>query len=102
MVNPDRVELVRRRLGLTKVGLAQKLGVDRKVIQRFETGEFELPDACLEKLCAFSGYPKAFFEKGSFDFPSASGVSFRSLRSLTSSTRDAALAAGALAFELDD
>jgi len=101
-LNPDRVELVRRRLGLTKLGLAQLLGVDRKVVQRFESGHSPLPETCLEKLCTASGYPREFFEKSSFDFPSATGVSFRSLRSLTQSTRDAALAAGALAFEFDD
>jgi len=45
---------------------------------------------------------EALFDKPAVDFPSVAGVSFRSLRSLTASTRDAALAAGALAFELDD
>ena len=30
MYNPDRVELVRRRLGLTKIGFAEQLGIDRK------------------------------------------------------------------------
>jgi Zn-dependent peptidase ImmA (M78 family) len=102
MLNPDRVELVRLRLGLTKTGLAQQLGVDRKTIQRFETGEFDLPSGCLERLCTTSGYPKEFFGKAAFAFPGVDGVSFRSLRSLTSRSRDAALAAGALAFELDD
>ena len=38
MQNPDRVELVRLRLGLTKLGFASALGVDRKTIQRFESG----------------------------------------------------------------
>ena len=102
MPNPDRIELVRRRLGLTKSGLAERLKIDRKVIQRFENGEFGFPDPSLDALCKETGYPRAFFEKGSFDFPSAHGVSFRSLRSLTAGTRDAALAAGALAFEFDD
>jgi Zn-dependent peptidase ImmA (M78 family)/DNA-binding XRE family transcriptional regulator len=102
MRNPDRVELVRRRLGLTKLALAEKLGVDRKTVQRFESGQSELPEACIERLCSLSGYPEKFFEKQAVEFPSAAGVSFRSLRSLTSSTRDAALAAGALAFEVDD
>ena len=49
-----------------------------------------------------SSYPKEFFEKGKFDYPDPEAVSFRSLRSLTATTRNAALAAGALAFELDD
>jgi Zn-dependent peptidase ImmA (M78 family)/DNA-binding XRE family transcriptional regulator len=102
MINPERVELVRRRLGLTKIGFAKQIGVDRKVIQRFEAAECDLPEECLEKLCVFSGYPKAFFEKSSPEYPNADGVSFRSLRSLTAGARDAAIAAGALAFEFDD
>ena len=102
MLNPDRVELVRRRLGLTKAGFANALGVDRKVIHRFESGEYPLPDSCMARLYDICGYPPGFFVKPAVDFPSASGVSFRSLRSLTAGKRDAALAAGALAFELDD
>ena len=102
MLNPERVELVRRRLGLTKIGFAKEIGVDRKVIQRFENSEVDLPEACLEKLCTISGYPVAFFSKASPEYPNADGVSFRSLRSLTAGARDAAIAAGALAFEFDD
>lgn len=102
MVNPERVELVRKRLGLTKIGFATALGVDRKVFQRFEAGTSELPDPCFDRLCELSGYPAAFFEKGTPEYPNPKGVSFRSLRSLTAGTRDAAMAAGALAFEFDD
>ena len=102
MPNPDRIELVRRRLGLTKSGLAQMLRIDRKVLQRFENAEFGFPDPTLDRLCEVSGYQREFFDKGPIDFPGVDGVSFRSLRSLTAGTRDAALAAGALAFEFDD
>jgi len=101
MQNPERVELVRLRLGLTKSGFAEALGVDRKTLQRFEDGR-DLNPPVIERLCELSGYPEAFFSKGRFDYPNPDGVSFRSLRSLTASSRDSALAAGALAFELDD
>ncbi|OYX68760.1 MAG: hypothetical protein B7Y81_16090 [Caulobacter sp. 32-67-35] len=102
MYNPERVELVRRRLGLTKIGFAEQLGVDRKAIQRFESGDYDLPEIAREKLLMVSGYPEGFFAKSTPEYPNPDGVSFRSLRSLTSSSRDAAIAAGALAFELDD
>lgn len=101
--NPDRVDFARRRLGLTKVAFARELGVDRKVIQRFELGKASLPTGCIERLCNLSGYPQSFFSKSTApDYPSADGVSFRSLRSLTAGKRDAAIAAGAMAFEFDD
>ncbi len=101
MLNPERVELVRLRLGLTKIGFAKALGVDRKTIQRFGSGS-ELSDSVMARLNQISGYPKEFFAKDTFDYPNTDGVSFRSLRSLTASGRDGALAAGALAFEIDD
>lgn len=102
MLNPERVELVRLRLGLTKIEFADALGIDRKTFQRFEAGMHNLSGKCAEKLTEISGYPLEFFSKGGVDYPNASAVSFRSLRSLTAVTRNAAVAAGVLAFELDD
>lgn len=103
MMNPDRVDIVRRRLSLTKVAFAQALGVDRKTLQRFENGTSELPAACHSRLLEISGYPLSFFSKPSpSDCPIAEGVSFRSLKSLTAGARDAAIAAGTIAFEFDD
>jgi Zn-dependent peptidase ImmA (M78 family) len=101
MQNPERVELVRLRLGLTKIGFAKALSVDRKTLQRFYGGD-ELSESVMDRLCHISGYPKTFFAKPPFEYPNSDGVSFRSLRSLTASARDSALAAGALAFEIDD
>lgn len=102
MLNPERVELVRLRLGLTKAGFAKALGVDRRTLQRFEMGTHGLSDDCVARLVSVSKYPIAFFEKGSLEYPNEKAVSFRSLRSLTAAARNAALAASALAFELDD
>jgi Zn-dependent peptidase ImmA (M78 family) len=102
ILNPERIDLVRRRLGLTKIDFASRLGVDRKTIQRFESGEGDLAQGVLDKLCLFSGYPVDFFYKGSPELPPSDGVSFRSQRSLTARPRDAALAAATIAFELDD
>lgn len=102
MQNPDRVELVRLRLGLTKTGFAKAIGVNRRTIQRFEAGTNDLNPRCIEALAELSGYPTEFFELDTLDYPDPRAVSFRSLRSLTARVRNAALAAGALAFELDD
>jgi Zn-dependent peptidase ImmA (M78 family)/DNA-binding XRE family transcriptional regulator len=101
-INPERVDLVRRRLGLSKIEFASRLKVDRKTIQRFESGENELSQDTLDALVAVSGYPQTFFYKGFPETPSPDAVSFRSLRSLTARPRDAAIAAATIAFELDD
>lgn len=102
MFSPARVELVRLRLGLTKIGFAEQLGIDRKTIQRFESGQSDLPESSRERLLRISGYPEAFFAKLPPEYPNPDCVSFRSLRSLTAGSRNAAMAAGALAFDLDD
>jgi Zn-dependent peptidase ImmA (M78 family)/DNA-binding XRE family transcriptional regulator len=101
-VNPERLELVRSRLGLSKSEFASKLDIDRKTIQRFAKGDYDLNDAILARIVALSGYPINFLTKGTPELPNAESVSFRSLRSLTARPRGAALAAAAIAFELDD
>ena len=101
--NPERLELVRLRLGLTKIGFADQLGVDRKTLQRFESGEYDLQEICEANLLRISGYPKAFFQShAALEYPNPDGVSFRSLRSLTAGARNSAMAAGAVAFMFDD
>ena len=68
MPNPERVELVRLRLGLTKTGFAEKLGVDRKTMQRFEKSG-ELSKDILDRLCSITGYQEAFFDKSDAEYP---------------------------------
>ena len=102
MFNPERVELARLRLGLTKVAFAKALGIDRKALQRFEIGEYDLPQKAQLQLLQISGFSDAFFKKGAPEYPNPDAVSFRSLRSLTASARNAAVAVAALAFEFDD
>ena len=103
MLVPERVELVRLRLGLTKIGFSESLGIDRKTLQRFDKDGYDLPQSCVAQLIELSGYPEGFFkDRAKIEYPSASGVSFRSLRSLTAASRNSAMAAGALAFIFDD
>ena len=100
-INPERVELVRKRLGLNKNNLAEILGVDRKTLQRLRD-EGEATELLLRELVSISGYPEAFFFKPDPVLPNPMGVSFRSLRSLSARSREAALAAASHAFELDE
>lgn len=100
-INPERVELVRKRLGLNKNHLAEILGVDRKTLQRLRE-EGEASESLVGALVRISGYPEGFFFKSDPVLPNSLGVSFRSLRSLSARSREAALAAASHAFELDD
>ncbi len=98
----ERIDLVRRRLARSKSDFAAALGVDRKTLQRIQSGECEVSDDVFKSIIAISGYPREFFYKPAPELPNPYGISFRSLRSLTARPREAALAAAALAFELDD
>ena len=99
---PERIDFVRRRVGLNKSEFAERLGVDRKTLQRVYADEYEASDELIAAATRLSGYPRDFFYKSVPILPDPLGVSFRSLRSLTARPREAALAAAGLAFELDD
>lgn len=47
-------------------------------------------------------YPESFFNADDIDIPDAAGVSFRSMSKMTAKQRDAAIAAGAIAYLLID
>jgi Zn-dependent peptidase ImmA (M78 family) len=102
MFNPERVDLARLRLGLTKVAFAKELDIDRKALHRFESGNYDLPEKAQKLLLQVSGFSEEFFKKAAPEYPNPEAVSFRSLRSLTASARNAAVAVSALAFEFDD
>ena len=99
---PERIDFVRRRLGLNKSEFAERLNVDRRTLQRVYSDEYEVSEDLLSAVTHLSGYPREFFFKSVPVLPDPLGVSFRSLRSLTARPREAALTAAGLAFELDD
>ena len=102
MFNPARLSLARRRRKLTKKALAEALTVDQKTIIRYESGEIVPPDDSLEAIAACLSFPVPFFFGMDLDEPQSEAASFRSLSTMPARDRDAALAAGALAFLLSD
>src|SRR6185312_12488956 len=55
--NPTRFALVRKRLGLTKIGLARELGIGLRSVAAYELGEYPPSDDVLKKLVSISGFP---------------------------------------------
>lgn len=102
MFHPGRLGLARRRRGLTQIGFAEAVGVTRLTIHRYEAGDVEPPRESLEKLAKVLKFPVQFFFGPDLDEPNENSASFRGLTAMTARERDAALAAGALAFLLDD
>lgn len=102
MFNIERLELARKRRRFTARILAEKAGIAPVTLSRIVNRQ-QIPDErTIEALVSALGYPRAFFEQDDFDPIDASAASFRSLTGMTARERDAALAAGSLAFEVMD
>jgi Zn-dependent peptidase ImmA (M78 family)/DNA-binding XRE family transcriptional regulator len=102
MLNPSRMTIARHRAGLTKKELAERIGVDPRAISGFEAGQYEPTDENVARIARAVGFPKAFLEADDVEILPAEGVSFRSMTKMTARQRDAAIAAGSIAFILSD
>ncbi len=100
MFNFKRLELARKKRGLTITALAESLGVTSRWISELEHGRQAPTEGLLEKLADALEFPVAFFERDDPDLLTPAAASFRALSKMPAATRDSALASGALAFEL--
>ena len=99
-INPSRLELARRRRGLSKTRVARLIGVEPRTISAYENGEF-LPSAeTLKELASRLRFPIEFFFGPDVEIPNTRVASFRALSRMTAGQRDAALGAGAIALTL--
>jgi Zn-dependent peptidase ImmA (M78 family)/transcriptional regulator with XRE-family HTH domain len=101
MFSPSRLVIARKRRGLTKISLAQAINLTVRSISAFETGSFLPSNDTIASLSEKLRFPVSFFSAPDIEEPSVDGASFRALASMTASQRDMALAAGALAIELN-
>ncbi len=103
MFNPKRLTLARERRGLSKRKLAESIGVSDRAVTAYEGGEYPPEDASLAKICGALGFPPSFFTGADNLFqPQPETVSFRSLSTLTSPKRNAAISSATIACMLDD
>ena len=100
MFTPSRLVLARQRRGMTKVALGRRAGLTPKALGEFETGRLVPSVDAINAIASVTHFPPMFFHRPDREAPTKDGVSFRSLSSMTAGQRNAALAAGALAFEL--
>lgn len=99
---PSRIILARARRGLTKVALAKRAGVSTRNLYDIENGNRTPTHETISAIADATRFPVEFFYRPEIETPSPDVASFRSLRSMTAGQRDAALAAGAIAFEVSD
>ena len=103
MFNPNRLGIARKRRQLTKKDLAKRADITPLTLTRLERGDTGDPEAdTIARLARALDFPVEFFFLDDCDELSTQAVSFRSLSSLTARQRDAALAAGPIAFLLDE
>jgi Zn-dependent peptidase ImmA (M78 family)/transcriptional regulator with XRE-family HTH domain len=100
--NPQRLSLARRRRGLTKLKLANAVGVDARSVSAWEKGEF-VPEpereAALSRILRF---PVQFFYGDDLEEPLPDVASFRAMSKMTAAQRDTALGSGAIALMLNE
>jgi len=78
--------------------LAEDIGMTARMISNYENGHAEIiPYTTAEKISNSLGYPIDFFCGNDVEELDAAWVSFRSMKGMTASIRDAALSAGSLA-----
>lgn len=103
MFNPNRLAIARKRRQLTKKDLAERARITPLTLTRLERGDTSEPvEDTVTALAQALDYPVDFFFLEDCEDLSTEAVSFRSLSSLTARQRDAALAAGSVAFLLDE
>lgn len=100
--NPTRLDLARRRRGLTKVELADAAGISVRMLTGYEHGRAEPNPISLRRLAEALRFPVEFFSGPDLDEPPIAGSSFRALSTLTAKQRDQTFGAGAIALALSD
>jgi Zn-dependent peptidase ImmA (M78 family)/transcriptional regulator with XRE-family HTH domain len=100
-LNPSRLTLARKRRGLTKLALAEKLRVDRKSVQAYEAGNTIPSDETMARIVSVLGFPREFFVADDLDVPDQDSGSFRSMSKMKAPQRDMALSQVALCLDLN-
>ncbi len=100
--NPSRLDLARKRRGITKTVLADRAGISSRSLTAYERGEKSPSPATLARIAATLRFPTAFFSGPDLDEPPLDGSSFRAFSSRTARQRDRALGSAALALALSD
>lgn len=102
MFNPLRLTLARKRRGMKKRELAERIGLTEKSVSNYEAGSQEPEASTLGKLAEALRFPEAFFFGDDPELPTPDVASFRSLSKMTAPQRDSALGSGAVALLLND
>lgn len=94
--------IARQRRKLSSKCLAEKVGLTAVHVSRLENGVHDPEDATLAAIAKVLNFPVDFFCGDEIDPVTKDAVSFRSMTSMKAADRDAAIAAGHIAYLLAD
>lgn len=98
----SRLAFARAKAGISRAALAKKIGVSPRLLAYYEEDARTPRAEVLQKLAATLDVPIEFFFAPELEELPTDAASFRALSKMPASRRDAALASGALAIQLND
>jgi Zn-dependent peptidase ImmA (M78 family)/DNA-binding XRE family transcriptional regulator len=102
MLTPSRLEIARKRRGLTLTRLAELTGLSTRSISLYENGHQEPSEETLLHLADVLDVAPEFLGAPDVDQIPQDAVSFRALSKMTARQRDQALSAGRIALLIND
>ena len=102
MLTPSRLEIARKRRGLTLIRLAELTGLSTRSISLYENGHSEPSEETLLHLAEVLDVAPGFLGAPDLDQIPEDAVSFRALSKMTARQRDRALSTGRIALEIND
>ena len=96
IANPRRITLARKRRGINQSELAKLMGLHRRSVCGFESGEYQPSDENLARLADVLVFPTDFFFGEDIDEPTLATGSFRSMSRMSAVYRDMALCQAAI------
>jgi Zn-dependent peptidase ImmA (M78 family)/plasmid maintenance system antidote protein VapI len=102
MFSANRLELARKRRRYTAKNLCERAKIAPVTLSRIVNGKQTPDEDTVNRLAKALAYPADFFSQAEIDEIDASSASFRSMKAMTARERDAAIAAGSLAYVMSD
>lgn len=102
MFNPACFSLARRRRGMKKKELAERVGVSERSVSSYEKGEQQPEQQTLKRIAETLNFPEAFFCAADPEELTPDIASFRSMSKMSARQRDVALGAGSIALLLNE
>lgn len=102
MFNAACFALARKRRGMRKKELAERVGVSERSVSSYEKGEQQPEAQTLRRIAEALSFPEAFFSADDPEELTPDIASFRSMTKMSARQRDIALGAGSIALLLNE